>query len=283
MTTVREAPHHRNLTCYTNYRCRRAECVARKNAWMRDRDRALRAGTWQPLQDATPVREHLRRLLGSGLTQQRVADLAGVPHQSITDLVQGRSRRGVRHRTTPEFAAKILNIDPASVSPARVDATGSKRRIQALVAAGWPLLHIGRQLGMNPQRPEQILRQTKVYATTRDRIADGYPRVTALRPERRGVPKDKARLSRDWAKVNRWAPPKYWADRVDAIDDPHFEPFYGVSRGELLAADARELFRYDVTVEQAAARLGVTRNHLQQELLRHPETDAAGQAEAVAA
>lgn len=56
------------------------------------------------------------------------------------------------------------------------------------------------------------------------------------------------------------------------------------NRGATIAADARELMRISgLTYEQAAARLGVTRNHLQQELLRHPETDTAGQAEAVAA
>src|SRR3546814_9516231 len=69
-------------------------------------------------------------------------------------------------RAADLFAAKILAVDPAA-SPARVDATGSRRRIQALVAAGWPLLHIGRQWGLNPQRPEQILRQDHVYASTR--------------------------------------------------------------------------------------------------------------------
>jgi DNA-binding phage protein len=39
-----------------------------------------------------------------------------------------------------------------------------------------------------------------------------------------------------------------------------------------LAHDARELLRLDVGIEQVAERLGVTRNHLQQALLRNPET-----------
>lgn len=37
-----------------------------------------------------------------------------------------------------------------------------------------------------------------------------------------------------------------------------------------LAHDARELFSYGLDTEQAAARLGVTRSHLQQALTRHP-------------
>ncbi|MDQ0792044.1 hypothetical protein [Streptomyces sp. B1I3] len=43
------------------------------------------------------------------------------------------------------------------------------------------------------------------------------------------------------------------------------------SRGSDIAEDGRELMRLGHTYETAAARLGVTRNHLQQELLRHPE------------
>ncbi|MGW2089630.1 hypothetical protein [Streptomyces sp. NPDC001880] len=47
------------------------------------------------------------------------------------------------------------------------------------------------------------------------------------------------------------------------------------SRGADIATDARELMRLGCDYEQAAARLGVTRQHLQQELHRHPETDGA--------
>ena len=47
------------------------------------------------------------------------------------------------------------------------------------------------------------------------------------------------------------------------------------SREADLATDARELLRLGVGIEQAAERHGVTRNHLQQALLRHPNTEKA--------
>lgn len=47
------------------------------------------------------------------------------------------------------------------------------------------------------------------------------------------------------------------------------------SRGVDIAHDGRELMRLGCDYEQAAARLGVTRQHLQQELQRHPERAAA--------
>ncbi|MBD0743514.1 hypothetical protein [Streptomyces sp. CBMA152] len=46
------------------------------------------------------------------------------------------------------------------------------------------------------------------------------------------------------------------------------------NRGAILAADARELLRHGNDYERAADRLGVTRQHLQQELGRHPEPEA---------
>lgn len=42
-----------------------------------------------------------------------------------------------------------------------------------------------------------------------------------------------------------------------------------------LAADGRELMRFGASYEQAAERLGVTRQHLQQALIRHPEQQLA--------
>lgn len=48
-----------------------------------------------------------------------------------------------------------------------------------------------------------------------------------------------------------------------------------VSREADLAHDARELMRFGADTDQAAGRLGVTRNHLQKALARHPEGAAA--------
>lgn len=276
-TAVREAPHHNTLTCYTNYGCRLPECVERRRQWARERYRGLRAGTWPPLIDASPVRKHLQQLLDAGLTVDAIAGTAGVTRESIATFEQScRAGRGRRQRTYPEFAKKILAVTPDNISSGRVDATGTHRRIQALVAAGWPLLHIGTQFDMHPQRPEQILRCKRVYAATRQQIADGYERVILLRPERRGVTKDKARLSRERAQANRWPNPAYWADRMDDIDDPHFEPMYGITRREIVAKDANWIMRTaGLTKAATAERLGVDKSYVDHALRDHPEGAAA--------
>ena len=47
------------------------------------------------------------------------------------------------------------------------------------------------------------------------------------------------------------------------------------NRGAAIAEDGRELLRLGATYDSAAQRLGVTRQHLQQELCRHPQEVAA--------
>lgn len=62
---------------------------------------------------------------------------------------------------------------------------------------------------------------------------------------------------------------------------PHPERFRQLARAKaaasnrsaVIAADGRELLGYGVPIDLAAARLGVTRQHLQQELLRHPQPE----------
>ncbi|MFJ5644107.1 hypothetical protein [Streptomyces sp. NPDC093223] len=49
-------------------------------------------------------------------------------------------------------------------------------------------------------------------------------------------------------------------------------------RGANLAVDGRELLKHGVLIDQAAERLGVTRQYLQKELIRHPEAEESTQA-----
>ena len=72
-----------------------------------------------------------------------------------------------------------------------------------------------------------------------------------------------------WKTVHRTLPrSEYWAalGRARAAAS---------RRGIDLAHDGRELMRAGCDYDSAAARLGVTRQHLQQELIRHPEDEAA--------
>lgn len=276
MTTTdrREAPHHNNLTCYVDYRCRRPECVDRYNIRNSARLRAQRNGTWQVFIDAEPVRQHILQLAAAGVGPGPIAITSGVPIQSVLDFIRPHraKRRGRKQRTTPEMAGKILAVTTANRIAGRVDATGTRRRIQALVAIGWPQKAIARHAGLSTENVGDLTRRTQVFASTANSIATTYDKLRNLKPERHGIDKGQAKRARNWAARNRWPTVAYWADRMDVIEDPYFEPMFGVTRREIVAQDANELMRISgLDRATAAQRLGVSKAYIDHAFRDHPE------------
>jgi hypothetical protein len=274
-TAVREAPHHRNLTCYTDYKCRLPECVERYNTWQNNRLRAVADGTWQPFIDATPVREHLLKLHAAGITPHRVEVLTGIDWNTVRLYTQPsvKQGRGMIRRTTPEVEAKILAIAPEPTLPGRVDPTGTRRRIQALSAIGWPLRELGPHIGIKPDNVRRILvRGQKVYGTTAQATIDAYDQLRRSRPRRHGVSDiGVARALRN-AKQHKWAPPKYWDQHPGCIDDPHFEPMYRVTKREIVAQDANWIMTtVGLNKADTADRLGVDKSYVDHAFRDHPE------------
>jgi hypothetical protein len=270
-TAVREAPHHRNLTCYTDFHCRLPECTQRYLAWDQDRRARQAEGTWNNLVDATPVSAHILRLQADGALPSRIAKAAGIPLQSIRDLT-GDGWRGRRYRTSPTTAAKILAVTEADATPLYVDPTGTQRRIQALAAAGWPLIHLDRRLGYKRERLRKILDEKVILGATEKLVAATYDELAHKRPERNGVPARYAQQSRKRAAAKKWPTPAYWGQYTDAIDDPHFEPMYGLTRREIVAQDASELMRISgLDRGTAAERLGVSRAYIDHAFRDYPE------------
>ncbi|MFB7707966.1 hypothetical protein [Streptomyces sp. NPDC056105] len=270
-TAVREAPHHRNLTCYTDYSCRRPECVERYTNWDRDRIARHAEGTWNNLVDAEPVRQHLLALEAADVLPNRIAKAAGIPLQTVRDFTSPRTR-GRRYRTSPATAEKILAVTAADATPLYVDPTGTHRRLQALVAAGWPLIHIDRRLGYKRERMRKILAEKVVLGSTEKLVAATYEELRSLKPERHGVPKLYVQQAKQRAAARRWAPPSYWDQYPDGIDDPDFEPMYGVTRRQIVAQDANELMRYcGLDRYGAAERLGVHKSYLDHAFREFPE------------
>jgi lambda repressor-like predicted transcriptional regulator len=267
-----EPPHHRNLTCYVNYGCRLADCVDRYREWNRSRASAKRAGQWQPHVDAEPVRRHLRKLEEHGISIRQAATLAGVGARSLHPLFT----RPIRHTVRPEIAAAVLAIDPEQATPTRIDATGTARRIQALVADGWPMAHLAEHIGVYRSYVHALIRRhddgQKILASTAVKVAAGYEQLAGKRPAKHGINLRQVKQARNLAASRRWAPTSYWADRMDVIDDPDFEPLYGVTKREIVAQDANELMRFSGLDKVAAAqRLGVSKSYIEHAFRDHPE------------
>lgn len=268
-----EAPHHRNLTCVKDYRCRRPECLKRSADYDRTRRRLVAYGRWQPYVDAESARQHVRMLGSYGIGWQRVCRLSGVASGSISRLLYGDRASGcapskrVRTTTADRITAVRPSIDNVAPS-ARVDATGTRRRLQGLVANGWPQQRIGHELGLNHHRMiwERIRKDAVEGATVRQ-VRDLYDALWNVDPADRGVAPRYIVQAKRIAAANGWVPPGAWDD--DYIDSPAAVPDLGetVSAYAALSEDALWLIdEYGYTRVQAAHRLGITSRHLERAL-----------------
>lgn len=275
-TATRQPPNHNKLTCVKHYGCLRPECRERYKTYQRNRHHSRAAGTWQPLIDAEPIRQHLLTLYAADFTPVRISKLVDLPFETVVGFTRSygyrAGRKARKRRCTPEVAAKILAVTADQATPGRVNATGTQRRLQALVAAGWPMTHLGPRFGVSPRTAISLMTQERVYGRTAEAAARLYEQLVGERPEKHGVSRTSAKRARKLAAKHRWATAAYWADRMDVIDDPDFEPLYGVTRSEQIAQDAHWLITAGgLDRDQAAARLEVSRFSIDRALREHPQ------------
>lgn len=222
--TDRQPPHHNNLTCVKEYNCHRPECMERSRAYQRLRYRRRGYGTWDPFVDAEPIRQHLLNLKADGISCAQVAEVAGLYTATVSgflyDLNASRPRK---KRATREIAEKILAVTVEQCTPHVVDATGTRRRLQALARLGWPMKTLGPRIGVNPATVNRLALQDNVYAKSAAAVADAYEDLRHQSPEDHGVIPGVARKIRNWAANEGWRDPQWWED-YGRIDDPAFDP-----------------------------------------------------------
>ncbi|WP_327377966.1 hypothetical protein OG393_30815 [Streptomyces sp. NBC_01216] len=210
---------------YAKYKldhCRCYPCCAAVSRYGRNRRQAIAYGRWQPYVDAEAVRQHVRALGEFGIGWKRAAHLAGLSVSVVGKLLYG-ARRGmapskvVRSRT----AMLLLAVEPTldnlgSVVP--VDATGTRRRLQALVAAGWPQARLATRLGMGPSNFARTFQRDQVTVRTVRLTRSVYEELWNADPRAHGVDNQAYARAKNHAAANGWAPAGAWDD--DRIDDP---------------------------------------------------------------
>lgn len=277
-TVRREAPNHDTTTCFTKYKCRRPACVERYNANERERKRLKKQGDYQRFADAAPVRAHVLQLIAGGATPYGISRQSGASDTTVRGLLPRQSpgrHAPLRHRMLAENAAKLLALAPEDVIPRYTPALGTVRRIQALVANGWPMISLGEHVGLYPKYVGELVGkagrgETRVWGTTALAVARAYDTLRGRKPTRHGVDKAAAAYARDFARDRDWPPSRYWDEFPGAIDDPHFTPEYGKTRLEILAEDGVwAMTGGSIDRELIAERLGVDRSYLDKALAAH--------------
>src|SRR5581483_4491717 len=96
---------------------------------------------WHPWIDGETVHEHIRKQQAAGLGLTQLAKVSGVPFATLCRIMYGQPSQGLppTRRTKREVAEKVLAAEATLdnvADLARVDATGTRRRVGAMVAAG---------------------------------------------------------------------------------------------------------------------------------------------------
>lgn len=258
----------------------------RRTAYAGRRSAAIDSGAWEPFADCEPLREHIDTVTrAAGITVNAFAAIAGMDWNTIGAIMDG-SRDKVRTVT----ARKILAVTPQSAEEsagnARVDATGTRRRLQALARNGWSI-HVLERRGVASFAVLQAVRDGKktIAASTRRKVAAAYRELeTVQAPETTRGERISAHRTKAEAERRGFAPPGAWDESF--IDDPDAEPRWDwVHAGDApkrrksdeqaeRAEDIRDLTRNGgLSLAEAAARAGITEEWAAELLSRYPETD----------
>ncbi len=249
--SLRTLPAHGTNSRYTRHACRCRPCrKAGRSYRLRygyDHTNGIRRRI-----DNTQTRAHVERLIARGWSQTQIAAAAGLNSATVSEVLTGRYAT-VNRRT----AAVILDIRLDQTPPVPrglVDATGTRRRLQALMVLGHTLPDIARRIGVGGSSLQQTAegRWQAVRSLTATKVARVYRDLsTAPAPPTRHAEK-----ARNQAMMQGWHGPMAWAD----IDDPACEPDPDVPAVpcHVHADDVAELAACGLDDDAIGRRLGVS-------------------------
>lgn len=242
-----ERPHG-----YARYRldgCRCYVCAYARSRYDENRSKAIAAGTWNPWTDAEPVRVHIRHLQSCEMGLRAIAAAANVHRKRLQHILGGRPERGTgpQEKVRPDLAAAVLAVEPTLDNLSAhcvIGATGTTRRMQALVAGGWPQRRLAEQMGWTPTNAGKLLTARTVTVKTARLVIALYERLWNADPAAYGASAIGIAQAKKRAAAAHWAPCGAWDD--ETIDDPSAFPDWTGRCGT--AAGARDHYVFDIPI-----------------------------------
>lgn len=239
-------------------KCARPNCGNRAHA-KRNRGFCHKHYETAPLRgyvDSGPTRERIALLRSRGMTLRMLAEL-------------GVSRFGVRCiETNPRVRAateqKVMSIPVPAELPtgAPVDATGTSRRLRALMALGYTTTQIADELGTVQNAVSAMAKRDRVTAGTRAAVAALY--------ERWHMTPGPSEVARQRARRAGYLPPLAFDDIDDPAETPVLEDRY-VPFMERLA----ELEYLNIRRSEMPEWLGIQAESFDRQLQRHGLKEAS--------
>ncbi|WP_330236119.1 hypothetical protein [Streptomyces sp. NBC_00566] len=270
--STRTLPPHGSLSRARHHHCTCQPCRERSTAYMQHRSRMVAYGRWQPYVDAEPIRQHVALLRACSLGIPRIRQLSGTSGGAMSKLLYGANGKPPSARVRTLTADRLTGIRPSlelALPTARVDGVGTRRRLRALVAVGWPQIELAHRLGMDKKSVNDQVNThgLPAYASTALAVRALYDELWNVDPASQGVGERWIAEAKARAHARGWAPPAAWDD--DYIDSPAAVPDLGerVDRYAAISEDALWLMdEQGYTRELAAHRLGITQRHLDRAL-----------------
>lgn len=263
---------HGNRVRYVIDRCRCRRCRDANSTDNRRRVRDQMYGNPSYV-DAGPARAHIEALTAAGMGLKRIVAVSDISQGQLWKLIYGKRRNGGTRtpskRIRPGTEARILAITLDLAGGAKVDSTGTTRRIQALVAIGWSQSKIAARLGTTSANLLNLSHGRTGVTTARAKaVADLYDELWNTAPPRAGQ-RDKIAYSRSirYAALAGWSVPMAWDE--DAIDDPTAIPNLGERThhpgGQRFSIEDLDFILNNdpMTLDQTAARFRVRRSAIE--------------------
>ncbi len=180
-----------------------------------DMRRRARHGYQCSFVDAAAARDHVAVLRAAGIGLRRLSALSGVSRSALSCLVNGRSERGSgpSRRLSATTAAAILAVDVPEAPHDQVaagqlvDAIGTVRRMQSLVAYGYPRRYLADRLGIAAGNATALFDPATLRVT-----AATARKVAMLFAELEATPGPSQRARNDGLR-NGWELPMAWDER----------------------------------------------------------------------
>jgi len=167
--------------------------------------------------DAAPARARLQQLVKT-MSHVQIKAATGCDDCNLRQILDG-TRTQIRRDTLN----KILSVKPEPPAPGKyLDATGTRRRIQALRAIGYSARALAEASTAGECVIERICNgQPTVRGVVAAKIQDAYAKLSQT-PAPAGR---SATRAKSYAAAQGWEPPAAWDD--DEIDDPAATPHLG--------------------------------------------------------
>ncbi|MGY1439481.1 hypothetical protein [Streptomyces reniochalinae] len=178
--TIKTLPPHGTLSRHKHYGCDCEPCHSNYRDYERTRYRLRGYGTWQPLTNIQAAREHVSNLVAAGYTITSIAAAANTDTATLQRILYGPSKT-----LRTDTAHRVLDTKASDMRPSEhrtIDATGTRRRLQALVAIGWPFGHMARHAGIRQRPVAELARAKHVTRRTAQRVETTYRQLCRLDP-----------------------------------------------------------------------------------------------------